>query len=156
MVTRNFVLPPVAGVFLPISNLKPTNTVKRIEATQENVALQLLFPPPKTLLLHSPFSSPRHPADEKLNTVPTPSMPSVTVPTPSMPSVTVPTPSMPSVTVSPMNAALLTPQGRFLFDFFLYKTTAAGGEARLDWLRYGFWFGWVGGAVCGCGPLSFG
>ncbi|GLT90997.1 hypothetical protein SLE2022_089070 [Rubroshorea leprosula] len=42
-----------------------------------------------------------------------------------------------------MYAALLTPQGRFLFDFFLYKTTAAGGEARLDWLQSGFWFGWA-------------
>ncbi|GLT78342.1 hypothetical protein SLA2020_498810 [Shorea laevis] len=34
---------------------------------------------------------------------------------------TVPMPSMPSVSVSPMYAALLTPQGRFLYDFFLYK-----------------------------------
>ncbi|GKU95461.1 hypothetical protein SLEP1_g8817 [Rubroshorea leprosula] len=34
---------------------------------------------------------------------------------------TVPTPNMPSVSLSPMYAALLTPQGRFLYDLFLYK-----------------------------------
>ncbi|CAI0413862.1 unnamed protein product [Linum tenue] len=34
---------------------------------------------------------------------------------------TVPTPNMPSVSEPPMYAALLTPQGRFLYDFFLYR-----------------------------------
>ncbi|GAV82755.1 GCV_T domain-containing protein/GCV_T_C domain-containing protein [Cephalotus follicularis] len=34
---------------------------------------------------------------------------------------TVPTPNMPAVTVPPMYAALLTPQGRFLYDLFLYR-----------------------------------
>ncbi|CAN1186079.1 Putative transferase At4g12130, mitochondrial [Linum perenne] len=34
---------------------------------------------------------------------------------------TIPTPNMPAASEPPMYAALLTPQGRFLFDFFLYK-----------------------------------
>ena len=33
----------------------------------------------------------------------------------------VPTPNVPVATVPPLYAALLTPQGRFLYDFFLYK-----------------------------------
>lgn len=32
-----------------------------------------------------------------------------------------PTPNMPVASVPPVYAALLTPQGRFLYDFFLYK-----------------------------------
>ncbi|KAF8048157.1 hypothetical protein N665_2637s0003 [Sinapis alba] len=36
---------------------------------------------------------------------------------------TVPTPNMPSVSTPPMYASLLTPQGRFLYDFFLYSPT---------------------------------
>ncbi|ESQ38245.1 hypothetical protein EUTSA_v10028714mg [Eutrema salsugineum] len=38
-------------------------------------------------------------------------------------SATVPTPNMASVSTPPMYAALLTPQGRFLYDFFLYSPT---------------------------------
>lgn len=34
---------------------------------------------------------------------------------------TVPTPNLPSESVSPVYAALLTPQGRFLYDLFLYS-----------------------------------
>ncbi|CAN1333182.1 Putative transferase At4g12130, mitochondrial [Linum perenne] len=34
---------------------------------------------------------------------------------------TIPTPNMPAASEPPMYAALLTPQGRFLYDFFLYK-----------------------------------
>ncbi|CAI0551562.1 unnamed protein product [Linum tenue] len=34
---------------------------------------------------------------------------------------TIPTPNMPAVSEPPMYAALLTPQGRFLYDFFLYR-----------------------------------
>ena len=39
---------------------------------------------------------------------------------------TVPTPNLPSVSPSPVYAAMLTPQGRFLYDFFIY------GPARPD------------------------
>lgn len=34
---------------------------------------------------------------------------------------TLPTPNLPTVSVPPMYAALLTPQGKFLYDLFLYK-----------------------------------
>ncbi|KAJ0250256.1 putative transferase [Hirschfeldia incana] len=43
---------------------------------------------------------------------------------------TVPTPNMPSVSTPLMYAALLTPQGRFLYDFFLYSPTRP--EEKLD------------------------
>ncbi|KAF8101646.1 hypothetical protein N665_0202s0009 [Sinapis alba] len=43
---------------------------------------------------------------------------------------TVPTPNMPSVSTPPMYAALLTPQGRFLYDFFLYSPTKP--DEKLD------------------------
>uniref|UniRef100_A0A1J3CKH8 Putative transferase CAF17-like protein, mitochondrial n=1 Tax=Noccaea caerulescens TaxID=107243 RepID=A0A1J3CKH8_NOCCA len=43
---------------------------------------------------------------------------------------TVPTPNMASVSTPPMYAALLTPQGRFLYDFFLYSPSRA--EEKLD------------------------
>ncbi|KAF3561654.1 hypothetical protein DY000_02015434 [Brassica cretica] len=43
---------------------------------------------------------------------------------------TVPTPNMPSVSTPPMYAALLTPQGRFLYDFFLYSPTRP--DEKLD------------------------
>ncbi|KAJ4905774.1 Glycine cleavage T-protein family [Raphanus sativus] len=43
---------------------------------------------------------------------------------------TVPTPNMPSVSTPPMYAALLTPQGRFLYDFFLYRPTRP--DEKLD------------------------
>lgn len=43
---------------------------------------------------------------------------------------TVPTPNMASVTTPPMYAALLTPQGRFLYDFFLYRPSRP--EEKLD------------------------
>ncbi|KAG2331477.1 hypothetical protein Bca52824_002657 [Brassica carinata] len=43
---------------------------------------------------------------------------------------TVPTPNMPSVSTPPMYAALLTPQGRFLYDFFLYSSTRP--DEKLD------------------------
>ncbi|KAG8383838.1 hypothetical protein BUALT_Bualt04G0055400 [Buddleja alternifolia] len=33
------------------------------------------------------------------------------------------TPNMPAVTTPPLYAAMLTPQGRFLYDFFLYRPT---------------------------------
>ncbi|CAA7018607.1 unnamed protein product [Microthlaspi erraticum] len=42
----------------------------------------------------------------------------------------VPTPNMASVSTPPMYAALLTPQGRFLYDFFLYSPSRP--EERLD------------------------
>ncbi|CAN1748029.1 Putative transferase At4g12130, mitochondrial [Linum perenne] len=38
----------------------------------------------------------------------------------------IPTPNMPSVSEPPMYAALLTPQGRFLYDFFLYRPPEEG------------------------------
>ncbi|CAH2061029.1 unnamed protein product [Thlaspi arvense] len=38
-------------------------------------------------------------------------------------SLTVPTPNMAFVATPPMYATLLTPQGRFLYDFFLYSST---------------------------------
>ncbi|KAI4315306.1 hypothetical protein L6164_028130 [Bauhinia variegata] len=41
-----------------------------------------------------------------------------------------PTPNVPSATVPPMYAALLTPQGRFLYDFFLYKPPRS--DMKLD------------------------
>lgn len=37
-----------------------------------------------------------------------------------------PTPNMPTVSQPPMYAALLTPQGRFLYDLFLYRPPRAG------------------------------
>ena len=43
---------------------------------------------------------------------------------------TVPTPNMPSVSTPPMYAALLTPQGRFMYDFFLYSPTRP--DEKLD------------------------
>jgi folate-binding Fe-S cluster repair protein YgfZ len=43
---------------------------------------------------------------------------------------TVPTPNLPSVSVPPMYAALLTPQGRFLYDLFLYRPPKP--DAKLD------------------------
>lgn len=43
---------------------------------------------------------------------------------------TLPTPNMPTVSVPPMYAALLTPQGRFLYDLFLYKPPRP--DAKLD------------------------
>ncbi|XP_010539968.1 PREDICTED: putative transferase At4g12130, mitochondrial [Tarenaya hassleriana] len=43
---------------------------------------------------------------------------------------TIPTPNMPVVSASPMYAALLTPQGRFLFDFFLYRPSRP--QEKLD------------------------
>jgi folate-binding Fe-S cluster repair protein YgfZ len=42
----------------------------------------------------------------------------------------VPTPNLPSVYVPPMYAAFLTPQGRFLYDLFLYRKPL--GEEKLD------------------------
>ncbi|XP_047340995.1 putative transferase At4g12130, mitochondrial [Impatiens glandulifera] len=33
----------------------------------------------------------------------------------------IPTPNMPTSTIPPVYAAMLTPQGRFLYDFFIYK-----------------------------------
>ncbi|KAK4797234.1 hypothetical protein SAY86_029560 [Trapa natans] len=42
----------------------------------------------------------------------------------------VPTPNMSFATVPPMYAALLTPQGRFLYDFFLYRPSRS--EERVD------------------------
>ncbi|XP_030524676.1 putative transferase At4g12130, mitochondrial isoform X2 [Rhodamnia argentea] len=41
-----------------------------------------------------------------------------------------PTPNLPLLTVPPMYAALLTPQGRFLYDLFLYRP--ARPEEKLD------------------------
>ncbi|KAI3410222.1 uncharacterized protein J3R85_018914 [Psidium guajava] len=41
-----------------------------------------------------------------------------------------PTPNLPVLTVPPMYAALLTPQGRFLYDLFLYRP--ARPEEKLD------------------------
>lgn len=43
---------------------------------------------------------------------------------------TLPTPNLPTVSVPPMYAALLTPQGRFLYDLFLYRPPRS--EAKLD------------------------
>ncbi|KAK3038485.1 hypothetical protein RJ639_029783 [Escallonia herrerae] len=43
---------------------------------------------------------------------------------------TVPTPNLPSVTVPPIYAAMLTPQGRFLYDFFLYRPSKP--DEKLD------------------------
>ncbi|KAB1217079.1 hypothetical protein CJ030_MR4G021225 [Morella rubra] len=43
---------------------------------------------------------------------------------------TLPTPNLPTVSVPPMYAALLTPQGRFVYDLFLYKPPMS--EAKLD------------------------
>lgn len=42
----------------------------------------------------------------------------------------IPTPNMASVSTPPMYAALLTPQGRFLYDFFLYSPSRP--EEKLD------------------------
>lgn len=42
----------------------------------------------------------------------------------------VPTPNVSFATVPPMYAALLTPQGRFLYDFFLYRPSRP--EERFD------------------------
>ncbi|VVB07719.1 unnamed protein product [Arabis nemorensis] len=42
----------------------------------------------------------------------------------------IPTPNMASVSTPPMYAALLTPQGRFLYDFFLYSNSRP--EEKLD------------------------
>ncbi|XP_022737048.1 putative transferase At4g12130, mitochondrial [Durio zibethinus] len=42
----------------------------------------------------------------------------------------IPTPNVASVVVPPMYAALLTPQGRFLYDFFLYRPPQP--EEKLD------------------------
>ncbi|CAN0841881.1 Putative transferase At4g12130, mitochondrial [Linum grandiflorum] len=39
---------------------------------------------------------------------------------------TIPTPNMPAASEPPMYAALLTPQGRFLYDFFLYRPAKQG------------------------------
>lgn len=41
-----------------------------------------------------------------------------------------PTPNVPAASVPPMYAALLTPQGRFLYDLFLY--TPPRSDAKLD------------------------
>ncbi|XP_021901826.1 putative transferase At4g12130, mitochondrial isoform X3 [Carica papaya] len=41
-----------------------------------------------------------------------------------------PTPNLPSVSASPIYAALLTPQGRFLYDLFLYRPSRP--EEKLD------------------------
>ncbi|XP_059433333.1 putative transferase At4g12130, mitochondrial [Corylus avellana] len=43
---------------------------------------------------------------------------------------TLPTPNLSAVSVPPMYAALLTPQGRFLYDLFLYRPPRP--EAKLD------------------------
>ncbi|CAN8246397.1 unnamed protein product [Cochlearia groenlandica] len=45
-------------------------------------------------------------------------------------STAVPTPNIPSVTTPPMYAAMLTPQGRFMYDFFLYEPPRP--EEKLD------------------------
>ncbi|XP_057513882.1 putative transferase At4g12130, mitochondrial [Actinidia eriantha] len=47
---------------------------------------------------------------------------------------TVPTPNLHSVSTSPVYAAMLTPHGRFLYDFFIYGPPARP-EARWIWLR---------------------
>jgi len=41
-----------------------------------------------------------------------------------------PTPNVPATSVPPIYAALLTPQGRFLFDLFLYRPPTC--ETKLD------------------------
>lgn len=41
-----------------------------------------------------------------------------------------PTPNVPSTSVPPIYAALLTPQGRFLYDLFLYKPP--NSDTKLD------------------------
>ncbi|KDP25597.1 hypothetical protein JCGZ_20753 [Jatropha curcas] len=46
-----------------------------------------------------------------------------------------PTPNLPTVSASPMYAALLTPQGRFLYDLFLYRPTRA--SEKLDSKGFG-------------------
>eukprot|EP00257_Ricinus_communis_P026610 XP_025014024.1 putative transferase At4g12130, mitochondrial isoform X2 [Ricinus communis] len=46
--------------------------------------------------------------------------------TPSEATSFLPTPNLATVSVPPMYAALLTPQGRFLYDLFLYRPTRAG------------------------------
>ena len=43
---------------------------------------------------------------------------------------TLPTPNLPTVSASPMYAAFLTPQGKFLYDLFLYKPPKP--DAKLD------------------------
>ncbi|KAG8374788.1 hypothetical protein BUALT_Bualt10G0032100 [Buddleja alternifolia] len=45
------------------------------------------------------------------------------------------TPNMPAVTTPPLYAAMLTPQGRFLYDFFLYRPTRS--DEMLDWTGSG-------------------
>ncbi|KAJ4954614.1 hypothetical protein NE237_011397 [Protea cynaroides] len=41
---------------------------------------------------------------------------------------TLPTPNLPTVSASPLYAALLTPQGRFLYDLFLYRPPRSGDK----------------------------
>ncbi|KAI7994242.1 putative transferase [Camellia lanceoleosa] len=48
---------------------------------------------------------------------------------------TLPTPNLPSVSIPPMYAAMCSPQGRFLFDFFIYGPTQPYGKLDVSGSR---------------------
>ncbi|THG00179.1 hypothetical protein TEA_003372 [Camellia sinensis var. sinensis] len=50
---------------------------------------------------------------------------------------TLPTPNLPSVSIPPMYAAMCSPQGRFLYDFFIYGPTRFYGKLDVSGSRPG-------------------